>query len=431
MGRAVKALSADVVIIGGGPAGLAAGISAGREGATALILERNPELGGVLMQCIHPGFGLKLYNEELTGPEYACRWLEAMGSLQYLTDTMVLSLGRDLRVVATSAKAGIFSVQAGAVVLAMGCRERPRGAVALPGTRPAGVMTAGTAQRLVNLHGYMPGRRFVVLGSGDIGMIMARRLTWEGAEVRGVFERLPYLTGLRRNYVQCLLDYGIPLHLSHTVTDIRGTRRLTSVEVAPVDEAYRALLSEARDVEADTLLLSVGLIPENELTASLGAAIDPATGGPLVDNRMETSVPGVFAAGNVVHVYDLVDDVSLAGEVAGRAAARYALGGDGDGVERVAVCAGTNVRAVVPQLLRRDDARQEGFELQLRVRSPIEAPCAVVVSGAEMPGGDTEPQMARRRLKYARPGEMISLAVDASDAGDLPPGGLRVDVLEL
>jgi len=426
----VNYLSADVVIVGGGPAGLAAAVSATREGAKAVILERNPELGGVLMQCIHPGFGLKLYNEELTGPEYACRWLDALANLDYLTDTMALSVQRDLRVVATSGKHGIVSLQAGAVVLAMGCRERSRGAIALPGTRPAGVMTAGTAQRLVNLHGYMPGRRFVVLGSGDIGMIMARRLTWEGAEVRGVFELLPYLTGLRRNYVQCLLDYDIPLHLSHTVTDIRGARRLTSVEVAPVDEKSCAMMAQAWDVTADTLLLSVGLIPENELTRSLGATMDGATGGPLVDNRMETSIPGVFAAGNVVQVYDLVDDVSLAGEVAGRAAAQYALSG-GDGAERVAVHAGENVRAVAPQSVRLDDAQRQGFELQLRVRHPIEAPCMVVIDGLESGSAGRERQIVRKRLKYVRPGEMVSVAVSRRDAEELPRGGLRVDVVEL
>ncbi|MHB0876156.1 MAG: NAD(P)/FAD-dependent oxidoreductase [Anaerolineae bacterium] len=421
-------LTADVVIVGGGPAGLAAGISASREGANALILERNPELGGVLMQCIHPGFGLKLYGEELTGPEYAVRWLDALGSLRYLTDTMVLSIEPGLCVRASSAQRGIFTVQARSVVLAMGCRERTRGAIALPGTRPAGVMTAGTAQRLVNLHGYMPGRHFVVLGSGDIGMIMARRLTWEGAEVSGVYELMPYLSGLRRNYVQCLLDYDIPLHLSHTVTDIRGARRLESVAVAPVDDSLRPLLDRSSDVGADTLLLSVGLIPENELTRTLGATIDAATAGPVVDSRMETSVPGVFAAGNVVHVYDLVDDVSLAGEVAGREAAHYALSGGWVAEDRLAVRAGENVRSLAPQFVRREDARRGGFELQLRVRQPVEAPSAVVLMAI---CGGVEREVTKMRLKYVRPGEMVTLAVDAKHAAAIDQGSLRLDVVSV
>lgn len=413
----MRQIAVDVAIIGGGPAGLAAGIAAARAGADALLLERGSELGGVLLQCIHPGFGLKLYGEDLTGPEYAGRWLDGLGGLRYLTSTMVLALEPGPRIVASSSESGLLRVRARAVVLAMGCRERSRGAIAIPGTRPAGVLTAGTAQRLVNVHGYMPGRRFVILGSGDIGMIMARRLTWEGAEVLGVYELMPYLTGLRRNYVQCLLDQDIPLHLSHTITDIRGRRRLTSVSVSPVDRELKPVHYASKDVEADTLLLSVGLIPENELSRAAGVAICPATGGPLVDNRLQTSAPGVFAAGNVVQVHDLADDVSLAGELAGAEAAQYALGGQNGGAcpVRIAVLAGENVRLIAPQLLRLDDVTARRIELQLRVRRPIEAPCAAefVVAGQ---------RVATRPLAYVRPGEMVCVGLPRAVASSLGPG---------
>ena len=422
----MRQMAVDVAVVGGGPAGLAAGITASREGASALILERSQELGGVLVQCVHSGFGLKLYGEDLTGPEYAWRWLDNLGDLRYLTDTMVIAIEpgftprkirRLFRVTASSGGLGVVSVQARALVLAMGCRERTRGAIAIPGTRPAGIMTAGTAQRLVNIHGYMPGRRIVILGSGDIGMIMARRLAWEGAQVAGVYELMPYLSGLRRNYVQCLADYGIPLHLSHTVTDIRGVKRLTSVAVSPVDDGLRPILRDSFDVGADTLLLSIGLIPENELTRLTGATMAADTGGPLVDNRMQTSISGMFAAGNVVHVHDLADDVSLAGQLAGAEAARYALGqGDSEGVGRLRVLAGENVRLVAPQALRMDDLETRELELQLRVRRPIEARCLVefLVAGA---------RVGSLRLDYARPGEMVSVKVSRKVAGALAGGG--------
>ncbi|MGQ9553891.1 MAG: NAD(P)/FAD-dependent oxidoreductase [Anaerolineae bacterium] len=420
----MRQLAVDVAIIGGGPAGLAAGIAASRKGASALILERNRELGGVLMQCVHSGFGLKLYGEDLTGPEYAWRWLDSLGALQYLTDTMAIAIEPGFRIIASSGKLGLVSVQARALVLAMGCRERTRGAIAIPGTRPAGVMTAGTAQRLVNIHGYMPGRRFAILGSGDIGMIMARRLTWEGAQVAGVYELMPYLAGLRRNYVQCLMDCSIPLHLSHTVTEIHGERRLSSVSVSPVDDRLRPILRDSFAVEADTLLLSIGLIPENELTKLTGAMITTDTAGPLVDNRMETSINGLFAAGNVVHVHDLADDVSLAGQLAGAEAAHYALGqGDGGDVARLRVLAGENVRSVVPQLLRLDDLETRELELQLRVRRPMEFACLVelIVAGA---------RVGSRRLDYVRPGEMVSVKLSREVVNALAGGAdLTVSVV--
>lgn len=411
----------DVAVIGGGPAGLAAAAAARGAGADTLLVERHVELGGVLPQCIHPGFGLKLYGEELTGPEYSHRWISQTEGIRRLTDTMVVSVNRGFSVWATGPKAGLTEVRARSLVLAMGCRERTRGAIAIAGTRPAGVMTAGTAQRLVNVHGHMPGKRFAILGSGDIGMIMARRLTWEGAEVVGVYELLPFLAGLRRNYVQCLQDYDIPLHLGHTVTEIHGDRRLTGVTVCRVDEALCPVSSTARFVPADTLLLSVGLIPENELTKALGAEMDPVTGGPLVDDRMQTTVPGLFAAGNVVQVHDLADDVSLAGETAGREAAKRALAPAPLSVP-VRVVAGDGVRSVVPQRLTLPAV--PGTEITVRVRRPIEQRCylALVVDGRPV---------GRRRLDYARPGEMVSITVGQRSASELHPGGeLVVEVVE-
>ncbi len=406
-------VTCDVAVIGGGPAGLAAVVAAVGAGAETLLVERHGELGGVLPQCIHPGFGLKLYGEELTGPEYAHRWIAQADGVRRLTDAMVVSVSPGFTVWVTGPSSGLTEVQARSVVLAMGCRERTRGAIAIPGTRPAGVMTAGTAQRLVNIHGHMPGKRFAVLGSGDIGMIMARRLTWEGAEVVGVYELLPYLAGLRRNYVQCLLDNDVPLHLGHTVTEIHGDSRLTGVTVCRVDEALCPIPATAHFVPADTLLLSVGLIPENELTRALGARIDPVTGGPSVDDQMQTSVAGLYAAGNVVQVHDLADDVSLMGEVAGRAAARYALDHE-MGLAWAAVRAGEGVRSVVPQRLRLP--ADSGTGLALRVRRPVERRCRLVLRT----DGKT---IARRSLEYARPGEMTEIRLGERAAAAIRPGG--------
>jgi len=411
----VRRYKADVAIIGAGPAGLAAAVAAESAGASVLVLERNAEPGGVLMQCIHSGFGVKVFGEELTGPEYAWRWIERLGHVDCLLDTMVLAIEPGFEVLSSSSAHGLLTVHARSVVLAMGCRERTRGSIRIAGTRPAGIMTAGTAQRLVNISGYLPGRRFAVLGSGDIGMIMARRLTWEGAEVAGVYEVMPYLSGLRRNYVQCLLDYEIPLHLSHTVTEIHGARRVSAVTVSEVDSSLQPLPGSAARVAVDSLLLSVGLIPENELTRGIGAAIDPVTGGPMVDDRMQTSIRGLYAAGNVVHVHDLADDVSQAGEIAGREAARYALGGEKEAEARVRVLPGENVRSVVPQLLRL--AGPSGGEVQLfiRARWPIEARCRVeLVSGGTVLQGSI--------LPYARPGESVNLRLRRSVMDQLTPG---------
>ena len=314
----------DIVIVGGGPAGLAAALAARENGvADILILEREDRLGGILNQCIHNGFGLHTFQEELTGPEYAARYIEKVEELQipYKLQTMVLNIMPDKRVAAMNREDGLFEVQAKAVILAMGCRERPRGALNIPGFRPAGIYTAGTAQRLVNIEGFLPGRKIVILGSGDIGLIMARRLTLEGARVQAVVEILPKSGGLQRNIVQCLADFDIPLLLRHTVVDIKGRERVSSVTVSAVDEQGKPIPGTGQEYDCDTLLLSVGLIPENELTRELGARMDPATHGPVVNEKLETTIPGVFACGNVLHVHGLVDSVSEEAAEAGKNAA--------------------------------------------------------------------------------------------------------------
>ena len=328
----------DLVIIGGGPAGLAAALGARKQGIKdILIVERDKELGGILNQCIHNGFGLHTFKEELTGPEYAGRYIEQVkdAGIPYVTDTMVLSiqsmsqykssLQGDKIITMVSRTEGIVQIQAKAVILAMGCRERPRGALNIPGYRPAGIYSAGTAQRLVNMEGYLPGREVVILGSGDIGLIMARRMTLEGAHVKVVAELMPYSGGLKRNIVQCLNDYDIPLRLSHTVVDIHGKERVTGITLAKVDEKGKPIPGTEEEYTCDTLLLSCGLIPENELSRELGVELNPVTSGPVVDESLETNVPGVFACGNVLHVHDLVDFVSEEADRAGTCAARYIL----------------------------------------------------------------------------------------------------------
>ena len=316
----------DIVIIGGGPAGLAAAVSARQSGIDSiLILERDKELGGILNQCIHNGFGLHTFKEELTGPEYAQRFISQAKELdiEYKLNTMVLEVGADKIVTAMNKDDGLFMIQAKAVVLAMGCRERSRGALNIPGYRPAGIYSAGTAQRLVNMEGYMPGREVVILGSGDIGLIMARRMTLEGAKVKVVAELMPYSGGLKRNIVQCLDDYGIPLKLSHTVVDIKGKERVEGVTLAQVDEKSKPIPGTEEYYSCDTLLLSVGLIPENEISRGMGVEMNPFTSGPKVNESLETNLEGVFACGNVLHVHDLVDFVSEEAAAAGRNAAAY------------------------------------------------------------------------------------------------------------
>jgi len=303
----------DVIIVGGGPAGLTAALSAQQNGAKKiLVLERDREPGGILQQCIHNGFGLHHFKEELTGPEYAQRFIDEVLKLNidYRLDTMVMDIAPDKTVTAMNRTDGMFQIRAKAVVLCMGCRERPRGALNIPGYRPAGIFSAGTAQRLVNIEGYMPGREVVILGSGDIGLIMARRMTLEGAIVKVVAEVMPYSGGLKRNIVQCLDDFGIPLLLSHTVIDIEGKEHIKAVTIAEVGPDRRPIPGTEVRYTCDTLLLSVGLIPENELSRNAGVQMNPVTNGPVVNESLETSVPGVFACGNVLHVHDLVDFVS-------------------------------------------------------------------------------------------------------------------------
>lgn len=404
----------DIVIIGGGPAGLAAAVSARKEGIESiLILERDSELGGILNQCIHNGFGLHTFQEELTGPEYAARYIAQAEELkiEYMLRTMVMDISADRIVTAMNSTEGLFQIQAGAVILAMGCRERPRGALNIPGYRPAGIFSAGTAQRLVNMEGYLPGREVVILGSGDIGLIMARRMTLEGAHVKVVAELMPYSGGLKRNIVQCLDDYGIPLKLSHTVVDIKGKERLEGVTLAQVDEKSRPIPGTEEYYPCDTLLLSVGLIPENELSRSMGIEINSATSGPLVNESLETSVPGVFACGNVLHVHDLVDFVSEEAAAAGKNAARYVKAASAPGAqpgsqtssgseETVSLCAAEGVRYTVPSSIR-PQHMEETLTARFRVTN-VYKNCRIAVYFSD---DETKPVISRRRQIVA-PGEM-------------------------
>ena len=405
-----------LIILGGGPAGLAAALAAREAGVEEiLILERDRTLGGILNQCIHNGFGLHTFQEELTGPEYAARYARQVldAGIACQLDTMVLSLSPE-RVVTAISPAGLRQMQAGAVVLAMGCRERPRGALNIPGFRPAGIYSAGTAQRLVNLEGKLPGRDVVILGSGDIGLIMARRMTLEGAKVHAVAELLPYSGGLKRNIVQCLEDFGIPLLLSHTVVRIEGRERVTAVVLAQVDDQRRPIPGTEQTYPCDTLLLSCGLIPENELSRGAGAALDAVTGGPVVDQGLETSIPGVFACGNVLHVHDLVDFVSQEAALAGRQAASY-LQAPRPAGRTVAVKPGPGARYVVPQFL--DPAAMDGpVTLRFRVAAPARR-CAVTLTQ----DGRT---IQRKKRPVVAPGEMESLEVSARElqTGDLTVG---------
>ncbi len=397
----------DVVVIGAGPGGLAAAISARQNGAEdVLVIERDRELGGILQQCIHNGFGLETFHEDLPGPAYAQRHInEALAvGVEPLLNTMVLDISPQRRIFATGKNSGIVDIQARAIVLSMGCRERTRAQIRIPGTRPAGVYTAGTAQRWVNVEGYMPGKRYVILGSGDIGMIMARRLTLEGAKVEGVLEVMPFLTGLTRNFVQCLMDYDIPLHLGHTIKRIIGNQRIEAVEAVRVDEKWSPIPGTEQVIPCDTMLLSVGLIPENELSKMAGVLLDPITGGPFVDDTFETNVPGIFAAGNVVHVYDLVDWVSEAGKQAGASAARYAAQVRRKENVHVPLVPGENVRYIVPQTMDRESLATGNVRLQLRVKTPIESPVWIEVRNK----GNL---VMRKGELYARPGEIITVEI--------------------
>ena len=358
----------EIVIIGGGPAGLAAAIAAYDAGCRSiLILERDNQLGGILNQCIHNGFGLHTFGEELTGPEYAARFARQVldRGIAYKLNTMVLSIGEDKKITAVNRTDGLIEIEATAVILAMGCRERSRGALNIPGFRPAGIYSAGTAQRLVNIEGFLPGRRVVILGSGDIGLIMARRMTLEGAKVLVVAELMPYSGGLKRNIVQCLNDFDIPLKLSHTVVDIQGRERVTGVTIAEVGPDRKPIPGTEIHYDCDTLLLSCGLLPENELSRGMGVTISPVTNGPVVDESLQTNIPGVFAAGNVLHVHDLVDFVSEEAAAAGRAAVRYLANGPQDRDREIPITFEGGPRYTVPASI--DPKRVEG-DLVIRFR---------------------------------------------------------------
>ena len=358
----------EIVIIGGGPAGLAAAIAAYDAGCRSiLILERDNQLGGILNQCIHNGFGLHTFGEELTGPEYAARFARQVldRGIAYKLNTMVLSIGEDKKITAVNRTDGLIEIEATAIILAMGCRERSRGALNIPGFRPAGIYSAGTAQRLVNIEGFLPGRRVVILGSGDIGLIMARRMTLEGAKVLVVAELMPYSGGLKRNIVQCLNDFDIPLKLSHTVVDIQGRERVTGVTIAEVGPDRKPIPGTEIHYDCDTLLLSCGLLPENELSRGMGVTISPVTNGPIVDESLQTNIPGVFAAGNVLHVHDLVDFVSEEAAAAGRAAVRYLANGPKDRGREIPITFEGGPRYTVPASI--DPKRVEG-DLVIRFR---------------------------------------------------------------
>ena len=414
-------ITCNVAIIGGGPAGLAAAAAARREGAEkVLILERDNALGGILQQCIHPGFGLTRFGQELTGPEYYSRFtcdVEALG-VEVLLNTMVLEVNHEEKeITCVNSQLGLTQVKAGAIVLAMGCRERTRAAISVPGSRPAGLYTAGSAQRLVNRQNIMVGKEVVILGSGDIGMIMARRMTLEGAKVKMVVELADYLAGLTRNRVQCLDDFGIELKLSHTITRIVGEQRVTGVYVAPVDEKKMPITEKEFFVACDTVLFSVGLLPENELTRKAGIAINPITNGPSVNQYMQTSAEAVFACGNVVHVNDLVDNVSAESERAGMYAAKYAMGTLPTDGKTVQCITGRNVRYLCPQQLH---ITSEGGEatLYFRVLQPENNVRLVATCGGKV--------LAKKKEFRVNPGEMCNLKLNTAEID----GDVTVDVVK-
>jgi len=398
----------QIVIIGGGPAGMSAAIAAYKNGIRdLLILERDSSLGGILQQCIHNGFGLHRFGEELSGPEYAWRYEEVVRELDIPVrlNTMVLDISADKVITATSAADGIYQIKADAIILAMGCRERPRGALNIPGDRPSGIYSAGMAQKLVNIMGYMPGKNVVILGSGDIGLIMARRMTLEGAKVHAVCELMPYSGGLARNIEQCLNDFGIPLKLSHTVTKIHGRDRLTGVTISRVDENRRPIPGSEEFIECDTLLLSVGLIPENELTRSAGLDLDRITGGAAVDQDRQTASDGIFACGNVLHVHDLVDFVSEEAEIAGRSAAKYVLGNLEKNTD-ISIVTDGKIRYTVPQRI----TAKGDVGVYFRVGNIYKNAKIVIRDGERI-------VLSKKKEKLA-PGEMECIKLTAEQIGD-------------
>ncbi len=408
-------INKNLVIIGGGPAGLAAAKSAYDAGERDIvILERQSELGGILNQCIHNGFGLHTFKEELTGPEYAQRYIDEVTSrdIEYKLDTTVLAVSGDKVVTAVNEVDGLLKYKAKAVIVACGCRERPRGGINVAGSRCAGIFSAGTAQKLINIDGYMPGKEAVILGSGDIGLIMARRMTFEGAKVKAVVELMPYSSGLNRNIVQCLKDFDIPLLFSHTVVDIKGDGRISSVVIAQVDEKLAPIMSTAQEIECDTLLLSIGLVPEKELAEKAGVKISPITGGAIVDESMMTSVEGIFECGNVLHVHDLVDFVSKESEDAGLSAARYIAGGASTG-EKVAIVGADGVRYVVPHYLSKD-ADIGKLQLKMRVANVFKNKRLV----ADLDGEE----IISKKKQIVTPGEMESVTLTAEQVKKIQSG---------